>query len=442
MSPRRSGRDLSRQQRLPARPIAVSRGGARRPRRRLRVLLWLTLLLVLTAATIAVISNAGQMASAGRSAGDARLRASEFQHPGVADPDRERGNVDGARSTGALDPVRDHGGAAGAVIGSATLARMLGQMIVTCFSGERPSASLLARIRHGQVGGVILFADNVAGGETATRNLIDDLQRAAGEGGNPPLLIMTDQEGGEVRRLAWAPPALAASAMGSPAIARAQGSATARALRAVGVNVDLAPVADVERVAGSFLGTRSFGSGAALVAARACAFAEGLASQGVAFTLKHFPGLGRALTDTDIQPTTVEASQSALRGDYQAYRRCGASPGGLVMVSSAIYPSLTGTSQPAVLSREIYHRELQLATGGMEPLTISDDLQTPSIADQLSPEWHAVNAGLDLLMYAQTEAGSAAAYTRLVSIARSGGIERARIENANQAIERLKELVA
>ena len=414
----------------------MQRGGTRPPQRRLRIPLWLTLALVLAAATIAVVSNVGHVASAGRSADRTHPRASGSAHPGV---DPEVGGADETRLTGALDPVHDR---AGAALGSATLARMLGQMIVACFSGERPSATLLDRIRAGQIGGVILFSDNLTGGPASAHRLIARLQAAASAGGNPPLLVMTDQEGGEVRRLAWAPPVLAASEMTSHIVARAQGEATGRALRSVGINVDLAPVADVERVSDSFLGTRSFGSDPALVASRACAFAAGIASEGVAFTLKHFPGLGRALTDTDIQPTTVEASQSALREDYQAYRRCGASPSGLVMISSAIYPSLTGTSQPAVLSREIYHRELPLATGGTVPLTISDDLQTPSITDQLSPEWHAVNAGLDLLLYAQTEAGSAVAYRRLVSVAQSGGIDRARIENASQAIERLKELVA
>jgi beta-N-acetylhexosaminidase len=133
---------------------------------------------------------------------------------------------------------------------------MLGQMIVARFSGPSPSTSFLARIREGQIGGVILSADNVLGGLAATKVLTDRLQSAAEEGGNSPLLIMTDQEGGEVKRPPG-PPTLAPSEMTSTSVAFEQGQATGRLLRQVGINVDLAPVADVERIVGSFLGTRS-----------------------------------------------------------------------------------------------------------------------------------------------------------------------------------------
>ena len=94
---------------------------------------------------------------------------------------------------------------------------------------------------------MLLFADNTAGGLAETRHTVRQLQAAAKQGGNAPLLVMTDQEGGEVKRLAGAP-MLAPEEMGSDATARSQGGAAGELLRFVGVNVDLAPVADVERV--------------------------------------------------------------------------------------------------------------------------------------------------------------------------------------------------
>jgi beta-N-acetylhexosaminidase len=318
---------------------------------------------------------------------------------------------------------------------------MIGQAIVGRFAGSSPSDSFLARIRAGQLGGVILFADNLGGGKTSTRVLTELLQRAAAEGGNPPLLIMTDQEGGEVKRLTWAPPWRAPSEMASSSIARAEGEAAGRALRSVGINVDLAPVADVERVTGSFLHTRSFGSNPTLVASHACQFAEGLASEDVAFTLKHFPGLGRALTSTDSRSTTVGAAASALRADYTPYRECGTSQAALVMVSSAIYPNLTGSASPAVVSSEIYDQELPFATGGA-PVTISDDLQAAALAGEVAPAKRAVEAGLDLALYAQDEAGSASAFERLLEVAEAGGISRARLEQANRSVLGLKEILA
>ncbi len=318
---------------------------------------------------------------------------------------------------------------------------MIGQTIVGRFAGSIPPSSFLDQIRSGELGGVILYTENVASGETATRQLDEQLQRAAKEGGNPPLLIMTDQEGGEVRRLAWAPPELAAAEMTSSTIAQSEGEATGRALRSVGINVDLAPVADVVHVADSFLGSRSFGSNPTLVAERACGFAAGIASQGVAYTLKHFPGLGRALTSTDVQPTTVNAAANVLRGDYLPYVACGNNPYGLVMVNSAIYPSLTGTSTPAVLSPKIYDTELSIATSG-HPVTISDDLQSPALANEVTPGQRAINAGLDILLYATTQEGSGNAFQGLLAAAESGSISRARLGQADRAIQGLKERVA
>lgn len=320
------------------------------------------------------------------------------------------------------------------------ISRLVGQLIVARFSGQEPSAAFLDRIRAGQIGSVILFADNTSEGVEATRNHVDQLQSAAHEGNNPPLLIMTDQEGGTVRRLPGAP-ALAPAEMTSDAVALSEGKAAGNLLRSVGVNVDLAPVADVETATGSFLGARSFGSEPAAVAARACAFASGLASAGVAYTLKHFPGLGRAAASTDIARVAIPDTSDALRTDYAAYERCGASDHALVMVSSAVYPRLTGPL-PAVMSPALYRRELPAAVGRSGSLTISDDLEAPAIATQRSPALQAIDAGLDLAMYATSEAGSAAAYSQLIADARSGALSLVRLRGAVDRIEALKRTVA
>jgi beta-N-acetylhexosaminidase len=326
-----------------------------------------------------------------------------------------------------------------AVSGQPSPARMLGQMIVARFAGPTPPASLLDRVRRGEVGGVILFADNVAGGTLATRRLTQGLQRAAAQGGNPPLLIMTDQEGGTVKRLSG-PPDLAAADMTSQTSAQSEGAATGRLLRLAGVNVDLAPVADVEQAPGSFLGTRAFASSPLEVAGRACGFAHGLESQGVAYTLKHFPGLGLATGDTDTSVVSVDAPAGELRADYAAYARCGAGRLAMVMVSSAIYPSLSGPL-PAVMSPEIYQRELPIALGGSRALTISDDLQSVAIAAQTAPARRAIEAGLDLLMYAQTDQASASAYAELLDEVNSGSIPIADLRAADEKIVHLKRLL-
>src|SRR6266545_6743676 len=100
---------------------------------------------------------------------------------------------------------------------------------------------------------------------------------AAATGGNPHFLVMVDQEGGTVRRLPSAPPRASAQTMGrwSAARVRWEGLLTGRALRARGIDVDLAPVADVPASTASFLGTRAFGNNRSVVASLAPAFAAG-----------------------------------------------------------------------------------------------------------------------------------------------------------------------
>jgi beta-N-acetylhexosaminidase len=313
---------------------------------------------------------------------------------------------------------------------------LVGQVVVGRYPGPRPSAAFLARVRAGQLGSVILFADNTTAGLAATRHAIAELQAAARKGHNPPLLIMTDQEGGVVRRLPG-PPQLAPAAMTSTAIAHAQGVATGRFLRSVGVNVDLAPVADVERASNSFLGARSFGSSPALVAARACAFASGLRAAGVAYTLKHFPGLGWAGANTDVQQVRIPVAAARLRIGYAAYRACGASPDAMIMISSAIYPSLT-KSAPAVTSPRIYAHELPTALRQARHLTISDALDTPALAAQKTPALQAIVAGLDLALFAGNERESAVAYRQLLSAVRRGSLPQSRLRSAVFAVEQLK----
>jgi beta-N-acetylhexosaminidase len=315
------------------------------------------------------------------------------------------------------DPARD-GTADGrsAAAAAPSLAHAVGRKIMTGFAGTTPSRSLLARARRGQIGGVILFGPNVSGRLRAT---IAALQRAARAGGNPPLLIAVDQEGGEVRRLPSLPPADPPARM--PATrAGPLGAATGRALRRLGINTDLAPVADVDH--GSFLGTRSFGSDPGAVAGSACAFADGLRGAGVNATLKHFPGLGRAARNTDEQAVTVATSEGALRADLEPYRRC-APRVGLVMLSNATYPAFD-PRRPAVFSRRI-GGDLLRGELGFRGVTITDTLAAPGVSSPTTAV-RATRAGVDMLLYPD-ERVSALAYRNVLRAARAGRLDRAAI---------------
>jgi len=105
-------------------------------------------------------------------------------------------------------------------------------------------------------------------------------------------------------------------------------------------------------------------------------------------------------------------------------------------VSSADYPTLTGTTTPAVLTPKIYGREMTRAR--IHAVTISDDLQAAALAEVVHPALHAINAGLDLLLYAQTEAASAEAYRKLKADLESGSLSTRRVSEATTEIRRLK----
>jgi beta-N-acetylhexosaminidase len=210
-------------------------------------------------------------------------------------------------------------------------------------------------------------------------------------------------------------------------LARRQGAATARNLRGVGVNVDLAPVLDVGRP-GSIMRRqhRSFSSSPTRVARIAGAFARGLSGGRVAATGKHFPGLGAARENQDLRPNRIELSLGRLRAvDERPYSAPALAPRlGLVMLSSAVYPALSGS--PAVFSRRVVTGELR-GHAGFHGVSISDALDAAAMARYGSAgnrALRAAKAGVDLLLYSETNTGGAAATDALVAAVRSGALSR------------------
>jgi beta-N-acetylhexosaminidase len=305
--------------------------------------------------------------------------------------------------------------------------QLAGQRVIHAFAGTSPSPALEALIRRGEAAGVILFGPNVTRGTAGVRALVRRLQAIPRPPGlRAPLLVMVDQEGGLVRRLPG-PPVASAEQLGrsGPEAAGAAGRAAGRSLRSVGVNVDLAPVADVAR-AGSAIGAqrRSFGSAPGPVASAAAAFARGLQAEGVAATAKHFPGLGRALGNTDLTPVRIPASLDQLRRvDERPFARAVGEGVRLVMVGSAVYPALD--ERPAVLSRRVIRGELR-GRLGFDGVVVTDALDTPSLADAGGDGEAAVlaaAAGADLVLFSGP-AGGPAAVDAIAAALRDGRLAR------------------
>lgn len=309
-----------------------------------------------------------------------------------------------------------------------------GDLVMTTMTGTTPSANLLRRARQGRIAGVLLMGRNVRS-PAQVRKLTAALQAAAYAGGNPPLIIAVDQEGGTTRRFRSFPPDQGARGLGSRAVdeIRSEGRQTGVALRSVGVNVDLAPVADVAAGARSFLGSRAFGGGAKRVSVAACAFSAGLHEAGVVPTLKHFPGLGGSAVNTDDAGVAIPFGLARLKRDLTPYQRCGAQPASLTMVSNARYTHLTG-NVPAVLSPATYRLARELGVTG--PF-ITDSLNAKSLVGQANIATRAVNAGASLLLFT-SEGSSVAGYRELLRATNRGAVSPETLEARARPVRDLR----
>jgi beta-N-acetylhexosaminidase len=327
---------------------------------------------------------------------------------------------------------------AGASGADTPLETLVGARLVVGMEGTTPSPALLERIRRGRVGGVILMGANVRSAPQV-RALTSRLQAAAREGGRR-LLIMTDQEGGVVRRFRWAPPAASAEQLGerTEGAIRRSGRSTARALERLGIDVDLAPVADVPGVPGSFVAAmdRGFSTNPTRAAKGVSAFAAGLLDGGVAATLKHFPGLGLATTSTDVAAVRIAAPEEALASGLVPYRRAiaaGVVP--LVMVSNAAYAAYGG--QVAAWSPRV----LSALTGlGFTGVTITDALEPLARTHGVTlgqAALRAARAGVDLLLCVGSERSTETVYDQLLAAARAGRLSRASLEESTARIDEL-----
>jgi beta-N-acetylhexosaminidase len=271
--------------------------------------------------------------------------------------------------------------------------QLAGQRVIYSYTGLTPPASLLRLIRHGYVGGVIFFGANISG-KAQIAAVIKQLEAANASATNPardyPLLLMTDQEGGEVRRLPGAPVHSEKWIGDRPTAAQRAyqaseaGSAAAANLRSVGMNVNLAPVLDVYRQAGDFDDQyqRSYSMNQNVVSLLGADFIKAQQAGGVAATAKHFPGLGAATAsqNTDLRPVTIDLSKAELEtADEHPYKAAISAGVKLVMVSWAVYPQL-GSDLPAGLSSAIVQGQLRTRLG-FQGVTITDAIG----ADALTP---------------------------------------------------------
>jgi beta-N-acetylhexosaminidase len=335
------------------------------------------------------------------------------------------------------------------LVSSLTTAQLAGQRVIYSYNGLTPPPTLGARIRAGEVAGVIFFANNIAS-DAQIKAVVAGLQADAME--SPvklPLLMMVDQEGGEVRRLSGQP-LLSEKQIGAAtnpgAAAASAGRNAAHNLKSVGINVNLAPVLDVYSQAGNFIDRygRSYSQVPATVAQLGADFIRAQQQAGVAATAKHFPGLGTATRnqDTDVSPVTLNVPLGTLRSVSELPYRAAITAGvKLVMVSWARYPALD-PARPAGLSATVVQGELRQRLG-FRGVTITDALEAGALRDFGSTAKRAVLAavaGMDLILCSGQQVGEGiAAANSLAQTVASGTASRSGFATSVQRVLALRQ---
>jgi beta-N-acetylhexosaminidase len=331
-------------------------------------------------------------------------------------PPKDQPSTPSRPSPASSAQVGSAGGQAVTALPELSLAQMAGQRVIYSYTGLTPPANLLSSIRNGEAGGVIFFSQNISS-QAQIASVIAELDQANASPQNPlrsfPLLLMTDQEGGLVRRLPGAPvlpEKRIGESAGPAAQATAAGTGAGQNLAGAGLNVNLAPVLDVYRTAGNFDDQfqRSYSMNPQTAAGLGADFITAQQANGVAATAKHFPGLGTATSaqNTDQRPVTLTVPLTALRTiDEYPYQAAIAAGVKLVLVSWAIYPALD-PARPAGLSPTIIGGELRQRLG-FTGVTITDALE----AGALQPfgtigqrATLAAQAGMDLILCSAQQA--------------------------------------
>jgi beta-N-acetylhexosaminidase len=331
---------------------------------------------------------------------------------------------------------------------SMMLEQAVGQQFLLTFEGrEAPTDQFLEVLRRQHVGGVVLFRHKNMGNLAELRGLTHALQRAAAESGQPPLLIAADQEGGQlmaVDQTTQFPGNMALGATGSAKLAYKVGRAIGKELSAVGINVDFAPVCDVNsNPRNPVIGTRSFGEYPKLVARMSAALIRGLQSAGVAATAKHFPGHGDTSSDSHRGAPIVGHNAKRIHSiELFPFRAAVNSKVRLVMTAHIVMPALNGGSNelPATLSPRIL-RDLLRRKMLFKGVVVSDALDMHAMEQgpgYVAETMSAVAAGIDLLLFNHDLSRVEPASSNLVQAARRGLLSADEIRASARRILDLK----
>lgn len=330
-----------------------------------------------------------------------------------------------------------------------SLEQKVGQMFMTSFYGHPLNEAARQLIAEAQPGAIVLFPSNIGTPEEITR-LTNSAQQIMAEQGAPPLLIAVDQEGGIIAHLddgftRWPVPSLLAATQDETLIYQV-GQAVAAELRAVGINMNLAPIADLlTNPNNPIIGRRAWGDDPALVGPALQAYIAGLQSGGVLATAKHFPGHGDTAEDSHTSLPVLNLNRARLDTlELAPFRATIEAQVGAIMVAHIAFPTLDpDPARPASLSGAVVQGLLREELG-YDGIIMTDALDMDAIDLVYSPEaaaLEAVRAGHDLIAIGAHVSPEAQmrAVRAVVEAVHNGEIAESRIDASVRRILSAKE---
>lgn len=328
---------------------------------------------------------------------------------------------------------------------------LIGQKLLFAFHGkETPSPEIIEAFQKYHPSGISYFRSLNIGTPSQVRELTNALQRLARDLDLPLLLIATDQEGGQLMAIGDGTPLPGNMALGatrSAELARKAGEVLGREMSALGLNVNYAPCADVNiNPQNPVVGVRSFGEDPHLVAELTAAMIEGMQSQGVAATVKHFPGHGDTASDSHHSlgtvPHTLERLHAVELPPFVAALKADAK---LVMTAHLGITSIDGAdAPPATLSPHIINGLLRCDLG-FDGVVITDAMDMRAIrqGEALREEsLRAVNAGADLLLNTSDPQDQTRAFEGLLQGVKDGQLTLDELQASVERISRLKQWIS
>ena len=332
---------------------------------------------------------------------------------------------------------------AAAIVDDLTTEQLVDQLLLVGFDGTDGSAPFLADLRERALGGVLIRSDNWFGADQGAA-LIDAV-RAAGAGGLVPPLVVAAQEGGRYRSFADLPPEeteLEIGDAGKLGLAKDWAKSTGAALRDVGFDLNLFPVADVATL-DSPIGDRAFSDDPQVTAAMTAAAMRGCAAAEIACAPLHFPGLGAASQDTASGPATVSLDPATLSArDLEPFRAAFAEGAPAVLLSLAFYAAYDPVTPGAMtegVATGLLRDEL-----GFEGVAIADDLDSGAVRASYpigAAAVAAIAAGADMVEVASPELQDKVR-TALIEAATDGTLSNARLLEAAGRVVAMKQALS